>query len=321
MPISGTPTLPPTKNSITAQNTKNTCIKQNTKKIEKHNKPKTNRRSLKQNKRAKKVSKEFVIYGNNCDRIGNKVETFNKVLSDLVPSVFILQETKRKESDPPLKASNLTNYQIFELKREKEKSDGGKGIEGGGIMIGALHDLNPVLTRQGDDNAECLSVEVAVDNQKILCVAGYGPQLGDTIERKSSFWKYLDEEAKSAKDRDVGLIIQMDTNSWVGSDLIPGDPNKLNSNGKLMRRFLEENPALSVINSLKSCDGTITRERKTIHGTERSVLDVFITCSKVLPLIKHMKIDHERKYGLSNFNSKKINGKITISDHHPFCFH
>ena len=94
----------------------------------------------------------------------------------------------------------------------------------------------------------------------------------------------------------------MDTNSWVGSDLIPGDPNKLNSNGKLMKRFLEENPALSVINSLKRCDGKITRERKTIHGTERSVLDVFITCSKVLPLIKHMKIDHERKYGLSNFN-------------------
>ena len=98
---------------------------------------------------------------------------------------------------------------------------------------------------------------------------------------------------KSAKDGDAGLIIQMDSNSWVGSDTIPGDPNKLNSNGKLMKRFLEDNPALSVINSLKICEGTITRERKTILGTERSVLNVFITCSKVFPLIKHMKIDHE----------------------------
>ena len=84
-----------------------------------------------------------------------------------------------------------------------------------------------------------------------------------------------------------------------------------------MKRFLEDNPALSVINSLKICEGTITRERKTILGTERSVLDVFITCSKVFPLIKHMKIDHERKYGLSNFNSKKTVGKVTIPDHHP----
>ena len=81
-----------------------------------------------------------------------------------------------------MKIINLENYQIFELEREKEKRDGGKGIEGGGLMIGALHELNPVLTRQGDDSAECLSVEVYVGNLKVLCIAGYGPQLGDPQE-------------------------------------------------------------------------------------------------------------------------------------------
>ena len=45
------------------------------------------------------------------NKLNEALETFNKVLSDLVPSVYILQETKRKESDPPLKDSNLTNYQ------------------------------------------------------------------------------------------------------------------------------------------------------------------------------------------------------------------
>ena len=79
--------------------------------------------------------KEFSIYGNNCNQISNKLESFNKMLSDLIPSIFILQETKRKVSDPPLKVSNLSNYQVFELKREKEKEDGGKGLAGGGVAI------------------------------------------------------------------------------------------------------------------------------------------------------------------------------------------
>ena len=108
----------------------------------------------------------------------------------------------------------------------------------------------------------------------------------------------------------------MDTNSWVGAEIIPKDPNKQNSNGKYMKRFLEQNPALTVVNALQCCDGVITRERNTIAGKETSVLDVYIVCQRVLGIVKHMQIDHEGKHGLSNFNSKKKSGKVTKSDHH-----
>ena len=64
------------------------------------------------------------------------MESFNKVLIDLAPSVFALKETKRKILDPSIKSSNLIKYQVFELKREKEKNEGGKGLAGGGLMIG-----------------------------------------------------------------------------------------------------------------------------------------------------------------------------------------
>ena len=114
---------------------------------------------MKHNKRNTYNKSAFTIYGNNCDKIGNKTESFNKVLSDLSPCVFVLQETKRKQADPPLKITNIINYQVFELRRAKDKKDGGKGLEGGGIAIGVFHELNPVLIRQGDDEAECLSVE------------------------------------------------------------------------------------------------------------------------------------------------------------------
>ena len=184
-------------------------------------------------------------------------------------------------------------------------------------MIGALHELNPVLTRQGDDDAECLSVAVTVEKNRLLIVAGYGPQLGDPLERKTAFWKYLDEEVKSAKEIDSGIIIQMDSNSWSGADIIPLDPNKQNSNGKLFKNFLDRNPELTVVNSLGCCEGSITRQRTTILGVERSILDVYIVCRKVLGLIKHMKIDHEGIYSLSNYNSKRTVGKVTTSDHHP----
>ena len=136
-------------------------------------------------------------------------------------------------------------------------------------MIGALHELNPILTRQGDDEAECLSIEVTVENRKLLVVTGYGPQLGDSQDRKTSFWKYMDEEVKSAEDSETGIIIQMDSNSWAGSEIIPSDPNKQNSNGKLFKTFLDKNPALNVVNSLACCKGSITRQRTTIIGEER----------------------------------------------------
>ena len=204
-----------------------------------------------------------------------------------------------------MKVENLINYQVFELRRQKDKDEGGKGLEGGGIAVGALHELKPVLTREGDDDAECLSIEIKVANQKFLCVTGYGPQLSDSADRKTKFWNYLEEEVKSADDRDIGIIIQIDSNSWVGEDIIPNDPNKQNSNGKLVKEFLERNVALSVVNSLSLCKGSITRQRTTTRGQEKFILNLFIVCRRVVGLIKHMEIDHLGKYKLTSFRPNK----------------
>ena len=109
----------------------------------------------------------------------------------------------------------------------------------------------------------------------------------------------------------------MDSNSWVGKEVIPSDPNEPNSNVKLMKTFLKENPPLSVVNSLPCCLASITRERSTILGDEKSILDVYIVCQKVLPLIKHLEVNHDGKYNLTNFKAKNYNGNVTESDHRP----
>ena len=118
---------------------------------------KRNRRGLNRNKRNKVEikGKSVNIIGINTAGLTSKIESFEKLLFDLRPSIFMLQETKRRISGAKLKGKNLENYQIFELRREKAKEEGGKGLSGGGLAVGALHELQPVLVRQGDDDVEC----------------------------------------------------------------------------------------------------------------------------------------------------------------------
>ena len=61
--------------------------------------------------------------------------------------------------------------------------------------------------------------------------------------------------------------------------------------------------------------GKITRQRKTSISNEEAILDLFIVCEKVLPLIKYMEVDEKGEYGLTNFKGIKNGMKVTSSDH------
>ena len=118
----------------------------------------------------------------NAAGIHSKFNTFKKVITELKPSVFFLEETKVKD----VGKIKLENYIIFELVRQ----DRG----GGGLALGCDKDLNPVWVREGDDMVEALSVEIYLKVIKIRCCVAYGCQENDAIERKEAFWSYLDEE-------------------------------------------------------------------------------------------------------------------------------
>ena len=82
-------------------------------------------------------------------------------------------------------------------------------------------------------------------------------------ERKQNFWSRLSEEVSEALENEAAIIIQMDGNLWASEEIVKGDPNKSNNNGKLFKNFLEKNPNLTVVNSLDICEGKITRRRVT----------------------------------------------------------
>ena len=157
-----------------------------------------------------------------------------------------------------------------------------------------------------------MSIQVKVGNIRIRCVGGYGPQLEDDDTKKDEFWKYLTEEVETANETEVGLIIQIDSNCHAGRNLIPNDPHSRNKNGRRLEAFLKENPGIFIVNSLSLCKGLITRQRTTTIGEERSVLDLFLVCFRVFPLLKEMFVDEKKEFQLT---ASKHKNKTIESDH------
>ena len=262
-------------------------------------KGKRGRRKSKQN-----IVKRIRFLGVNTAGLRPKLLTFKKVVKELMPSVFFLEETKYKDTG----RFKLPNYDIFELVRESK--DGG-----GGLALGCLKELQPAWVREGNDQVEALSVEIFLKGIKIRCCVAYGCQENDTVERKETFWNYIDEEVHFANNSGSGFVLHFDGNLWAGPKLVPGDPRKQNRNGKMFQEFLERHPNLKVVNSLQLCEGLITRSRMKDGKEERSVLDIFVVCDRILPFLTKMVIDEEKRYVLTNYERVRQGGQAIDSDH------
>ena len=99
-------------------------------------------------------------------------------MSELEPSVFFVEETKYKDEDQ----LKIDKYVIFELTRDSK--DGG-----GGLAIGVIRELNPILVRKGNDEVEAVSVNIFVRSMSIRCVVAYGCQETSHADKKNAFWK------------------------------------------------------------------------------------------------------------------------------------
>ena len=119
--------------------------------------------------------------------------SFKKVPNDLKPLVFFIEESKMKIPG----RINLENYIIFEKIRSKNEN-------GGGLAIGCIPELKPCWVRESQEPIEALSIDIFVKNFKIRCCVAYGCQENDTIDKKESFWEYLDNEVMEAQKSGSG---------------------------------------------------------------------------------------------------------------------
>ena len=111
------------------------------------------------------------------------------------------------------------------------------------------------------------------------------------------------------------MIIEIDSNSWAGSSIIPNDPYIQYSNGKLLELFLKRNKGMCLVNSLPLCKGLITRKRHTENTHENSIIDLFLVCNIIMPFVVKMLVDEDGEHQLLNFNGIKHDQKVTESDH------
>ena len=248
----------------------------------------------------------FKLFGINCAGIKSKITTFNEVLKRVQPKIWTLQETKLKNNES-ISCEALGSYQVYYRNRQES--------QGGGIALGVDKDLKSTLVKEGENDTEAISVKVSLKDIELRVITAYGPQENDLKVKKENFWEFIEEEIINAELAGEGVIIQMDGNLHAGPDIIKGDPNIRNQNGKYFCEILDRNPQLIVVNSLDLCEGIITRKRVVEQKIEKAVLDFVIINDKVRPFLRKMKIDEEKEMTLINLAQIKKNKKMIETDH------
>ena len=128
------------------------------------------------------------------------------------------------------------------------------------------------------------------------------------------FFNKLDLEIQNSFMAGALVCVQMDANSKLGPNIIPGDPDEQSRNGKALEKVIKDND-LIVVNGSDLCKGSITRYRKTVNKEEKSIIDFFLVCRNFYKLIKSLLIDEERIHTLTKYCRKNGTKNVKESDH------
>ena len=175
--------------------------------------------------------------------------------------------------------------------------------------------LKPVLIFEYSDTFQLLVVQVKEGRMNKRVITGYGTQESRELDVKMQFFRCPEEEVAKAEIENKSVICMGDMNSQLGQEFIPNDPKQISENGKILAGILERN-ALTVVNGLQGkCEGLITRERNTVNGVEKSIIDFVIVSQDLVKYVGKMNIDDKRKYVLTRL-TKTTNGIIKKESDH-----
>ena len=213
-------------------------------KLEKKERNKT-RRGKGKRKKKKDSPLYFSLLGLKAkiDSLINNVAIFDK------PSCILIQETKLRKSG----MIELPGYQIFQLIRN--------GF-GGGLLTAVDVNLSPVLVTAEED-VEILVIQIKIGEIDIRIFNAYGPQ-EDEVKDSLNFWSRLEQEIILAKQSNCWILVEMDANAKLDSNL-----HKMTENGRFMLGMVQRQN-LVILNNLAVCTGQITRQRITREREEKA---------------------------------------------------
>ena len=86
-------------------------------------------------------------------------------------------------------------------------------------------------------------------------MTGYGPQENWPAAARMPFFLALEEEVVKATLAGKSIFVELDANSKLGPDLIPGDKHQQTDNGRILAGIIERNKLL-IGNSLHNVNGS-----------------------------------------------------------------
>ena len=271
----------------------------NTKKI-KNTKTKTNPQIEYNKKGNNKVPLTMITV--NANGLKRKVESLKNIIKHHGAGLVTIQETNYKKKGK----LQLDEFEVFEAMRKKE---------GGGTLVGAHKTLDPMLIEEYSEDIELVVIEITVAGKQIRVMSGYGPQECWPVEKRMNFFQALEEEVVKAEMAGRSIILSMDANSKMGTEHIPGDPNKKSENGKVLEGVLQRH-GLVVANGLQEkVSGVVTRERTTKERTEKSAIDLVCVSEDLVEEICKLEVDEKKEYALESIMKTKKGIKVSKSDH------
>ena len=270
---------------------------------ENHNKEIHNNKHKNKRGSRKHKAKYINIFSSNAAQLKGKIDSFKNALKENNASIFTLQETHF----PQKGRFQVQNFEIFEAIRNKEK---------GGSAIGVHKALNPCLIKEYSDEFELVVVEIQAANKEIRIITGYGPQECWPIATRMPFFLALEEEIMKSQLAGKSTIIQLDANSKLGPDLVPGDKHEQSANGSLLAGIIARH-SLIIGNSLNKCKGLITRRKATKDKVEESTIDFVIFSADMLEHVDAITVDEKRENVLTKLTKTKKGVKKIESDHNP----
>ena len=167
----------------------------------------------------------------------------------------------------------------------------------------------------GSDNFELIVAEVNVGGKEIRIMTGYGPQENWEVSQKMPFFVALEKEVSKANINGKSVIIELDANSKLGNTYVPNDPHTMSANGKILEGIVKRN-GLIVANGIRGkSEGVITRQRTTVKGVEKSVIDFVLISEDLENHITRCYIDDQQRNNLTKITKTKQGIKRKESDH------
>ena len=281
------------------------------------------RRRRRRGSRRKKQEKETTtisIVLTNCKGYSSKEESIRKdIVEQLAPDVLLINETLLT-GPRQIKSKDYLVYCKNRQEKDKEEKErkGGEGAGGGvATLISKQLQASTIKAGEGRQGDEYIITRLSHVRPALNIVNIYGENENRAGHMKIlESWIRLKEDLAEINGRGEHILIFGDMNRQIGADEfgVKGNKGNISTGGQLIRELLKTKEFVLLNNLPLTTGGPFTWVQP---GKEevRSCLDLAIASASLVPFVKTMTIDSERKFTPRRVTRKAGKAVTVYTDH------